>query len=118
MSGSSSSARGASEIVFLGVNIDYIATLRQARGTSAMPGPDEAAGRVLSVLPQLRRYPSGSFVDIREILDPDEAAARLGIEQHRSGYWFPLSGWLNPPAVCSALLAHDLMDAGGQRDGE
>jgi NAD(P)-dependent dehydrogenase (short-subunit alcohol dehydrogenase family) len=45
--------------------------LRAARGTEAMPGPREAATRVLSVLPALRERPSGSFVDIREILDPD-----------------------------------------------
>ena len=57
--------------------------LRQARGTSAMPGPDEAAGRVLSVLPQLRRYPSGSFVDIREILDPEEYARLFGENTRR-----------------------------------
>ncbi len=52
--------------------------LRRARGSAAMPGPDEAAERVLSVLPQLRAYPSGSFVDIREILDPDEYARLFG----------------------------------------
>ncbi len=52
--------------------------LRQARGSAAMPGPEEAAERVLSVLPQLRAYPSGSFVDIREILDPDEYARLFG----------------------------------------
>lgn len=50
--------------------------LRQARGTPAMPGPVEAAAQVLSVLPQLRQYASGSFVDIREINDP-EAYRRL-----------------------------------------
>ena len=50
--------------------------LREARGTEAMPGPREAAERVLSVIDRLRDYPSGSFVDIREILDP-EAYARL-----------------------------------------
>jgi NAD(P)-dependent dehydrogenase (short-subunit alcohol dehydrogenase family) len=52
--------------------------LRRARGTAAMPGPDEAAARVLSVLPQLREYASGSFVDIREILDPDEYTRLFG----------------------------------------
>ncbi len=51
--------------------------LREARGTAAMPGPREAAERVLSVLERVRRdYPSGAFVDIREILDP-EGYARL-----------------------------------------
>ncbi|MDJ0741558.1 MAG: SDR family NAD(P)-dependent oxidoreductase [Gammaproteobacteria bacterium] len=50
--------------------------LRAARGTVAMPGPLAAAERLVAVLPQLRERPSGSFVDIREILDPD-AHARL-----------------------------------------
>lgn len=45
--------------------------LRSARGTKAMPGPREAAAQILSVLPVLRERPSGSFVDIREILDPE-----------------------------------------------
>ena len=50
--------------------------LRAARGTEAMPAPREAAERVLSVLDALRERESGSFVDIREILDP-EAYANL-----------------------------------------
>lgn len=50
--------------------------LRQARGTEAMPGPLAAAERMVSVLQRLKDWPSGSFVDIREILDP-EAYARL-----------------------------------------
>ena len=50
--------------------------LREARGTEAMPGPQEAAARLLGVREALRDHPSGSFVDIREILDPD-AYARL-----------------------------------------
>lgn len=50
--------------------------LRQARGTEAMPGPLAAAERLISTLPRLKDWPSGSFVDIREILDP-EAHARL-----------------------------------------
>jgi NAD(P)-dependent dehydrogenase (short-subunit alcohol dehydrogenase family) len=45
--------------------------LQQARGTAAMPGPDEAAERVISVLEQLKDWPSGSFIDLREILDPE-----------------------------------------------
>ena len=50
--------------------------LQAARGTDAMPGPEEAATKVLAVLPLLKQRPSGSFVDIREILDP-EGYARL-----------------------------------------
>jgi NAD(P)-dependent dehydrogenase (short-subunit alcohol dehydrogenase family) len=52
--------------------------LHEARGTEAMPGPDEAAARVISVLERLRDWPSGSFVDIREILEPDEYARLFG----------------------------------------
>lgn len=52
--------------------------LRQARGTAAMPGPLSAAERLISVLPQLAEWPSGSFVDIREILDPKGYARLFG----------------------------------------
>ena len=41
-----------------------------------MPSPREAARRILSVLPALREQPSGSFVDIRQLIDP-EGYARL-----------------------------------------
>lgn len=50
--------------------------LRGARGTELMPGPAQAAEKVLSVLPRLREHSSGEFVDIREILEP-ELFARL-----------------------------------------
>jgi len=52
--------------------------LRRARGTGSMPGPREAAGRLVSVLPALKDWPSGSFVDIREILEPEEYARLFG----------------------------------------
>lgn len=52
--------------------------LRSARGTEAMPGPRDAARRLLSVVPRLRNWPSGSFVDIREILDPEGHAELFG----------------------------------------
>jgi len=57
--------------------------LRQARGTEAMPGPELAAERLVSVLPRLREWPSGSFVDIREILDPERYASLYGKEPRR-----------------------------------
>lgn len=41
-----------------------------------MPDAAEAARRVVQVLPELRSRPSGDFIDIRELLDP-EAYARL-----------------------------------------
>jgi NAD(P)-dependent dehydrogenase (short-subunit alcohol dehydrogenase family) len=52
--------------------------LRAARGSAAMPDPDTAAARIIEVLPRLRDYPSGAFVDIREILDPQEYARLFG----------------------------------------
>jgi len=48
--------------------------LRQARATGQMPDPLGAAARIVSVLPDLREWPSGSFVDVREILEPEEYA--------------------------------------------
>lgn len=57
--------------------------LRSARGTGTMPGPLDAAQRVLSVLPRLREWPSGSFVDIRQILDPDGYAELFGRDSLR-----------------------------------
>ena len=55
--------------------------LRRARGTEAMPGPRDAARRLLSVLPRLRDWPSGSFVDIRQILAPELYASLYGKRQ-------------------------------------
>jgi NAD(P)-dependent dehydrogenase (short-subunit alcohol dehydrogenase family) len=52
--------------------------LQQARGTSAMPVPGEAAEQILSVLDDLRGYPSGSFVDIRQIREPEEYERLFG----------------------------------------
>ncbi len=45
--------------------------LHEAFGTPAMPSPREAARRVLAVLEAIRTRPSGDFVDIRELLDPE-----------------------------------------------
>jgi hypothetical protein len=58
--------------------------LRQARGTESMPGPLDAAKRVVSVLDSLKTRPSGSFVDIREILEPDAYARLFGGESYGS----------------------------------
>lgn len=45
--------------------------LREARGSEIMPGPDAAAQKIISVLADLKTFPSGDFVDIRQILAPD-----------------------------------------------
>lgn len=43
--------------------------LRKARGTVAMPKPDEAARRIASMLPKLLEFDSGSYIDIRQLAD-------------------------------------------------
>lgn len=40
--------------------------LIDARGSQAMPGPDQAAENILEILENLRHSPSGSFIDIRD----------------------------------------------------
>ena len=40
--------------------------LINARGSVAMPGPDQAAENILGILDTLRQSPSGSFIDIRD----------------------------------------------------
>ncbi|RRQ20560.1 SDR family NAD(P)-dependent oxidoreductase [Thiohalobacter thiocyanaticus] len=51
--------------------------IREARGTQTMPGPREAAERVLGVVGKLREFDSGSFVDIRQLIAPEEYAALM-----------------------------------------
>lgn len=55
--------------------------IREARGTPVMPGAPEAARRVLQAAPQLTAWPSGEFIDIRQILAPEEYAALLKTRQ-------------------------------------
>ncbi len=42
--------------------------LRGARGTAAMPTPELAAEHIAEAIPDLKRYPSGSFQDIRNLV--------------------------------------------------
>jgi NAD(P)-dependent dehydrogenase (short-subunit alcohol dehydrogenase family) len=49
--------------------------LRDARGSERMPRPDTAAAWVLDVLPRLAERASRSFVDTREVLEPEVYAA-------------------------------------------
>lgn len=44
-----------------------VAKLRAARGTDAMPEPRTVATHVLDRLDELRGYPSGRFIDLRQI---------------------------------------------------
>ncbi len=46
-----------------------VEVLKAARGTENMPDPEEAAQRILNVLPRLKTLPSGSFADIRTLKD-------------------------------------------------
>lgn len=41
--------------------------LRAARGTPAMPGPAQAAARIVELLPTLRGLPSGGYADVRTL---------------------------------------------------
>lgn len=41
--------------------------LIEARGTENMPQPQEAARRIIKVLPKLKELPSGAFADIRKL---------------------------------------------------
>ena len=60
--------------------------IRAARGTERMPGPREAADKVLSVLPALREQPSGAFVDIRQLLAPEEYTALMQARTRSAGH--------------------------------
>lgn len=51
--------------------------LQQARGTDVMLLPRQAAERILKSLPELQKYESGSFVDLRQIFEPEEYKALM-----------------------------------------
>lgn len=57
--------------------------IRAARGTETMPGPRAAADRVLEVVGRLKEHDSGSFVDIRQLIAPEEYAALMQARQVR-----------------------------------
>ncbi len=48
--------------------------IQQARGTAVMLSPEEASQRIMQSLQPLREFESGSFVDLRQILAPQEYA--------------------------------------------
>lgn len=48
-----------------------VARIRDAMGTERMQSPDEAAERLIAVLPHLLEHPSGAFVDIRNLASDD-----------------------------------------------
>ncbi len=48
--------------------------------------------------------------EFAQVTDRVRAAQLLGVEPALDGLWLPASGWLNPPAVCRALVAHPLIE--------
>ena len=56
-----------------------IGRIRDSRGTAAMPSPLKAAARVLEAWAHFTDYPSGSFIDIRQILAPEEYAKLMAV---------------------------------------
>lgn len=48
--------------------------IQQARRDGKVLSPNEAAIRILTALPHLKDYESGSFIDLRQILAPEEYA--------------------------------------------
>lgn len=44
-----------------------VSRLKEARGTAAMPSPDETAMHILDLLPKMAQLESGSFVDVRDL---------------------------------------------------
>ncbi|MEW8431270.1 MAG: SDR family NAD(P)-dependent oxidoreductase [gamma proteobacterium symbiont of Ctena orbiculata] len=51
--------------------------LKRAREEGAVLSPIEGAERILAALPRLREFESGSYVDLRQILAPDEYQALI-----------------------------------------
>ena len=45
--------------------------------------------------------------ELARVVSRDEAGALADLDLPSGGYWLPGSGWLNPPAVCAALLQHE-----------
>ncbi|MFV8817642.1 bifunctional tRNA (5-methylaminomethyl-2-thiouridine)(34)-methyltransferase MnmD/FAD-dependent 5-carboxymethylaminomethyl-2-thiouridine(34) oxidoreductase MnmC [Haliea sp. E17] len=48
--------------------------------------------------------------DLARPLDIASAGDLLGAAPAQPGFWFPASGWLNPPAVCRAFASHPLIE--------
>lgn len=44
-----------------------VRAMRDAIGTDVMPEPDVIAARIVKLIPELKKYASGSFVDIRDL---------------------------------------------------
>jgi tRNA 5-methylaminomethyl-2-thiouridine biosynthesis bifunctional protein len=44
--------------------------------------------------------------ELAQAIDSETASSLLGVPLTSAGYWFPGSGWMNPGAVCHALVRH------------
>ncbi|HBO11844.1 MAG TPA: bifunctional tRNA (5-methylaminomethyl-2-thiouridine)(34)-methyltransferase MnmD/FAD-dependent 5-carboxymethylaminomethyl-2-thiouridine(34) oxidoreductase MnmC, partial [Halieaceae bacterium] len=69
----------------------------ELNGCFQMAGPKV---RLNQLAPALAAVP-----ELAELLDPADAAERLGVTPAASGLWLPHSGWLHPAAACRALLS-------------
>ncbi len=90
----------------------FLFSLRQYRRMFASGQLQADDGRLCGVLhtrhkidEQLHRFIE-PFPTLAAWLDEDQASAITGIEQCPAGMFFPGAGWLNPPALCQALLNH------------
>jgi tRNA 5-methylaminomethyl-2-thiouridine biosynthesis bifunctional protein len=59
------------------------------------PAADHPLRETVRSLPELARF-----------IDAQQASRVSGLEHCPAGLYFPEAGWLHPPAVCRALLAH------------
>lgn len=58
--------------------------IQDARGTDVIMPPKKAAERVLQALPHVKDFESGQFIDIRQILAPEEYAELMN-SRHTAG---------------------------------
>ncbi|MFP4463466.1 MAG: SDR family NAD(P)-dependent oxidoreductase [Guyparkeria sp.] len=59
--------------------------IHAARGTETLLSPGAAAERILHALPGLTEFESGSFVDLRQVLAPDEYQALIAARNRPGG---------------------------------
>ncbi|MFI9651918.1 SDR family NAD(P)-dependent oxidoreductase [Guyparkeria halopsychrophila] len=59
--------------------------IHAARDADVLPSPAAAAERILGALPGLRDFESGSFVDLRQILAPQEYEALMAARHRPAG---------------------------------
>ncbi|MDR9469477.1 hypothetical protein, partial [Marinospirillum sp.] len=62
-----------------------LARIHAARGTETLLSPTAAAERILEALPGLKEFESGGFVDLRQILAPEEYEALMAARNRPGG---------------------------------